>query len=299
MNRRDFLKSAAAAAAAGLAAPRLFAQAAPAQPAAAGSTVWVIKGKAIPAMLKRGIELAGGWGAFVKKDARVTLKPNAAWACTPAEGANTHPDLVRAFCLGAFEAGAKSVTLPEINASPKSFEISGILEALKDTQARLYKPEKESELRKVDIPKGVILKEAMVPVDILDCDCLVNMPVAKHHGAATVTLSMKNWMGSDKNRGKWHAKGLHQCIADFSTLVKPALVIIDATRIMTTNGPRGPGKLEYPDKIIIGRDPVACDAVAATLFGHKPLSIQYIKMAQDLGVGCGDLDQIKVVEEAV
>jgi uncharacterized protein (DUF362 family) len=298
MNRRDFLKTAAAATA-GMAVPRLFAQDTPAAPPAVDSVVWVIKGKSIPDMLKKGIELAGGWGAFIKPGARVTLKPNAAWASKPEEGANTHPELVRAFCAGAFEAGAKSVVLPEINASPKSFEISGILDALKGTKARLYKPEKESELRKVSIPRGLALKEAVVPVDVLDCDFLVNMPVAKHHGAATVTLSMKNWMGSDKNRGGWHRKNLHQCIADFSTLVKPGLVIIDATRIMMTNGPRGPGKLEYPEKIIVGRDPVACDAVAATLFGHKPFSIPFIKMAHELGVGCGDLDHVKVVDVSV
>jgi uncharacterized protein (DUF362 family) len=299
MNRRDFLKTAAAAGA-GLAAPRLFAEAIQ-PPPAAGAAVWVIQGKDIPAMLAKGMELAGGWGAFVKKDARVTLKVNAAWAVEPQGGGNTHPDLVKAFCLAAFAAGAKSVTLPELPCAPaaQSFSMSGIEGAIKGTGARLYKPEKESEFRTVAIPRGVDLKEASIPADVLDCDCLVNMPVAKSHSGAKLTLSMKNWMGSDKNRGSWHRKNLHQCIVDYNTVIKPALVIIDATRIMLTGGPRGPGKMAFPEKLIIGRDTVACDAVAAGLFGLKPFDVPHIRLAHEAGLGCGDLALIKVVDVSV
>ena len=299
MNRRDFLKTTAAASVTGILAPRLMAQATP--PAAPAATIWVVTGKDIPAMLAKGMEMAGGWGAYVKKGARVTLKPNAAWASTPEQGGNTHPDLVRAFCAAAFKAGAASVTLPEIPCSPpdQSFTMSGIAAAAKETGARLYRPQKETEFRKIPIPRGMALKEAILPLDVLDSDCLVNMPVAKSHGGATLTLSMKNWMGSDKNRGAWHRLNLHQCIADMSTALKPALVIIDATRIMLNRGPRGPGDLAHPNKLILGRDPVACDAYAATLFGKKPFDILHIRMAHDMGVGCGDLARVQVVEAAV
>ncbi len=297
MKRREFLKTAAAASVTGFLAPRLIAESA----AAPEAVLWVVKGADIPAMLEKGMALAGGWGAYVKKGGRVTLKPNAAWASTPEQGGNTHPNLVRAFCAGAFKAGAASVVLPEISCAPsrETFPMSGIEAAAKETGARLYQPQKESEFRKIEIPKGTAIKEALVPVDVLDCDCLVNMPVAKTHGGAILTLSMKNWMGSDKNRNAWHRKNLHACIADFSTVIKPTLVIIDAIRILTTNGPRGPGKLEYPQMIILGRDPVACDAYAATLFGKKPFDILHIRMAHDLGVGCGDLARVKVVEASV
>ena len=105
---------------------------------------------------------------------------------------------------------------------------------------------------------------------------------------------MKNWMGSVRDRRFWHRAGLHQCIADLSTFIRPTLVVIDAIRIMTTGGPRGPGKLEYPNQLIVGRDPVACDAYATTLFGREPFSIPHIKMAHDMGVGCGDLARVNV-----
>ena len=109
-----------------------------------------------------------------------------------------------------------------------------------------------------------------------------------------LTLSMKNWMGSVKDRGRWHKAGLHQCIADFSTFIKPSLVIIDATRIMLTKGPRGPGDLAHPGELVLSRDPVAADAYAATLFDKDPMEIPHIKIAHEMGTGCADLKRVKV-----
>jgi uncharacterized protein (DUF362 family) len=119
--------------------------------------------------------------------------------------------------------------------------------------------------------------------------------VAKTHMAATLTLSMKNWMGSAKGRKTWHAAGLNQCIADICSVIKPTLIILDATRIMTTNGPRGPGKLEFPDQIVFGCDTVAVDAYTATLFKKKPFDVPHIKIGHEMGIGCGDLSKVNTV----
>ncbi len=297
MNRRNFLKTSAATAA-GLAVAR----AAVAEDAA--PVLVVVRGKDIAKMVAAGIGKLGGWQAFVKPGARVVLKPNAAWNSTPAQGGNTHPDLVGAVARAVLAAGAKSVEAAEITCHPatKTFDVSGIQKALKDAGGRLYTPEAK-DCRKVEIPKGVILKTAEIPAVLMDCDCLINLPVAKHHGAATVTMSMKNLMGSDLHRKDWHRLGLHQCIADFSTFLKPHLVIIDATRILLTKGPQGPGELAEPHELIFSRDPVAADAYAATLFVGRdnssvriktPFDVPYIKLAHGMGVGCGDLERVKI-----
>ena len=132
--------------------------------------------------------------------------------------------------------------------------------------------------------------------ELIEADCLINMPVAKHHGGATLTISMKNWMGAvdNKTRRAWHRDGLHQCIADFSTYLKPHLVIVDATRIMLDHGPQGPGKLAHPHEIIFSTDPAAADAYAASLFNKTPEDVPHIKLAGELGVGCTDLAKIKI-----
>jgi len=291
IRRRRFLKVSLSAAA--------LPAAAGAQDAAAPKTskVVVVHGKNIAKMLEAGIAKLGGWGAFIKPGAKVALKPNVAWNSTPEQGGNTHPDLVKACVLAAQSKGASSIAIPENTCHPEkaTFKASGVEAALKGTKARLYRPAKE-DYRPVDIPKGKITKSAHVPADILDCDCLINMPVAKHHAATTLTLSMKNWMGAVPNadRQGWHRNGLPQCIADFATFIKPKLTIIDATRILLTKGPQGPGDLDHPDEIILSTDPVAADAYAATLFKKKPFDIEYIRLAHEMGVGCGDLSHVQI-----
>ncbi len=246
-------------------------------------------------MLRTGIERLGGWPAFVKPGRAVVLKPNAAWASLPEQGGNTHPDLVEHCVRACLAAGAGEVIVPEKTCSPAkdAFRMSGIEAAVKRAGGRMYTPRAEH-FQTVDLPRAVNLKQAAVIRDVLEAACLINMPVAKSHGGATLTLSMKNWMGVVQDRGFWHRNKLHQCIADFSTFLRPNLIIIDATRIMLTGGPRGPGKLAHPHQVIFGTDPVAADAYAATLFGKQPFDIQHIRLAHEMGVGCGDLASVKI-----
>lgn len=289
IKRRTFLKAGATAA--------MAAAVVPVQAAEPVSTVVVVHGEDIPKMIAAGIAKMGGWEKFVKPGAKVALKPNLAWKSTPEQGGNTHPAIVREVVLAAEAAKAKQVLIPENTCQPEkeTFPTSGILDALKGTKAKLYRP-KRADYVEVDVPKGKICRKAKVSRDLIEADCLINMPVAKHHGGATLTISMKNWMGAVDNntRRSWHRDGLHQCIADFSTYLKPHLVIVDATRIMLDHGPQGPGKLAHPHEIIFSTDPAAADAYAASLFNKTPEDVPHIKLAGELGVGCIDLAKIKI-----
>ena len=289
IKRRTFLKAGATAA--------MAAAVVPVQAAEPVSTVVVVHGEDIPKMIAAGIAKMGGWEKFVKPGAKVALKPNLAWKSTPEQGGNTHPAIVREVVLAAEAAKAKQVLIPENTCQPEkeTFPTSGILEALKGTKAKLYRP-KRADYVEVDVPKGKICRKAKVSRDLIEADCLINMPVAKHHGGATLTISMKNWMGAVDNntRRSWHRDGLHQCIADFSTYLKPHLVIVDATRIMLDHGPQGPGKLAHPHEIMFSTDPAAADAYAASLFNKTPEDVPHIKLAGELGVGCIDLAKIKI-----
>lgn len=289
IKRRTFLKAGATAA--------MAAAVVPVQAAEPVSTVVVVHGEDIPKMIAAGIAKMGGWEKFVKPGAKVALKPNLAWKSTPEQGGNTHPAIVREVVLAAEAAKAKQVLIPENTCQPEkeTFPTSGILEALKGTKAKLYRP-KRADYVEVDVPKGKICRKAKVSRDLIEADCLINMPVAKHHGGVTLTISMKNWMGAVDNntRRSWHRDGLHQCIADFSTYLKPHLVIVDATRIMLDHGPQGPGKLAHPHEIIFSTDPAAADAYAASLFNKTPEDVPHIKLAGELGVGCTDLAKIKI-----
>ena len=294
IQRRSFIKKSATAAAAGA-----LAAAVPASALAEDKKprIVVVHGNDIPKMIAAGIEKMGGWGKFFKEGKKVALKPNLAWKSTPEQGGNTHPDIIRAVILAAEKAKVKQIVIPEntCHSERETFPACGVLDAIKGTGAKLYRP-KGNDYVSVEVPKGKICKKARVTRDLIEADCLVNMPVAKHHGGAMLTLSMKNWMGAIDNRTRqgWHRQGLHQCIADFSTYLKPTLIIIDATRILLDRGPQGPGPLAHPHEIIFATDPVAADTYAATLFGKKPKDVRHIQLAAELGVGCADIEKIKV-----
>ncbi|MDD5677761.1 MAG: DUF362 domain-containing protein [Kiritimatiellae bacterium] len=291
ISRRQFMTGLAATAVGSVYLPRMAWSASGSEP-----VIYVVHGSDPGRMLAAGIGRMGGWAGFVKPRQNVVLKLNAAWASLPEQGGNTSPALVECCIQECLRSGASAVVVPEKSCSnPKdSFERSGIGAAVKRAGGRMYSPERH-QFQRVAIPRGVKLKEADVVRDVLEAPCLINMPVAKSHGGSTLTLSMKNWMGSVYDRGYWHAHNLHQCIADFSSFIKPSLIIVDALRILTTGGPQGPGKLAYPNQLIFGTDPVAVDAYAATLFGKQPFDVLHIKLAHDMGVGCGNLQQVRIV----
>lgn len=294
ISRRTFLKTSLAASAAA-ALPRAL------RADESGAEVVVVHGKDLPAMLEAGVAKLGGWGAFVARGKKATIKPNAAWANPPADGSNTSPELVGACVRACLAAGAAEVVVPENPCSPpqQAFEMSGIGAAVREAGGKMVLVREAGRFRRTPLPNAKSLLEADVATDVLDTGCLINMPVAKHHGGAGLTLSMKNWMGSVKDRGFWHRNNLQQCIADFSTLVRPTLVVIDASRVLLERGPRGPGRLKRPDQIVLSRDPVAADAYAATLFERRPFDIPYIRIAHEMKVGCGDLARVRVTSLSV
>ena len=290
LKRRTFLKAGAAVAASAIVPAEALAD-------EKVTKIVVVHGTNLAKMVEVGMAKMGGWDKFFKPGAKVALKPNLAWNSTPEQGGNTHPDILRAVIKGAEACKVKQILIPENTCHPEkmTFKASGAIDAIEGTSAKLYRP-KPREYAEVDVPKGKICQKAKVTRDLIEADCLVNMPVAKHHSGAKLTLSMKNWMGAVDNRTRqsWHRNGLHQCIADFSTFLKPTLIVIDATRIMLDHGPQGPGKLAHPHEIIFATDPVAADTYAATLFKKTPEDVPHIKLAAELGVGCADLKKIAI-----
>jgi uncharacterized protein (DUF362 family) len=123
---------------------------------------------------------------------------------------------------------------------------------------------------------------------------------------------MKNLMGlnsRDHNRANFHKPNwttdpaaiehLDKCIADLNTAVKPTLNIVDATEIIRTNGPMGPGELIKPLKVIAGVDRVAIDTTCASILGLKGEELAQIKKAYEKKLGEIDLAKVKILEVKV
>jgi uncharacterized protein (DUF362 family) len=123
------------------------------------------------------------------------------------------------------------------------------------------------------------------------------MPIAKQHGSSRLTLGCKNLMGIIQRANQFH-RNLHQRIADLNTLVRPALTLVDAVRILTAHGPGG-GNLndvKKTDTIIASHDIITADAYASTLFDLTADDIPYIKLGAEMGLGDKDWSQVKLEE---
>ena len=66
------------------------------------------------------------------------------------------------------------------------------------------------------------------------------------------------------------------------------------------DGP-GPRAMRWHEKnvFLASADQVAIDAVAAKMMGFDPMSIKFIRLAHERGLGCGDPSQIETVGEDI
>lgn len=254
-------------------------------------------------LLQAAMAPLGGMGRFVKKGQRVVIKANIAWARTPEQACTNNPELFSSLIKICYEAGAKRVAVWDHTCDNYQFcfSRSGLKEAGQKAGADVLSGHGRNVYKQVEIPKGKKLKTAEVLRDVLDTDVFINFPIPKHHFATELTLGMKNFIGIVWDMELLHKIDLHQCIADINTLRKPDLVVMDAIRILTTNGPKGPGKTEDIGEVITSTDIVAADAYAATFFKHpktgkpfKPEEIRFVKNAFDMGLGQIDLSKVRV-----
>jgi uncharacterized protein (DUF362 family) len=256
----------------------------------------VVTGGTPQQRVEAAIAALGGISRFVRPGNRVVVKPNIAWSRTPQEAANTDPDIVAAVVSLCRQAGARRVVVLDHTCSNYliSYRQSGIEEAASRAGAEVLPADQIKYYRQVDIPGAKILRSTQVLNEVLDCDVLINLPVVKVHGGLAVTLSMKNLMGVVWDRGRMHSTELHQAVADLSLAVKPKLILLDATRILTSNGPSGPGNVQTLNKLIASTDPVAADAYGAKMLGFAPEKIPHILIAHQMGLGEIDLQTLQV-----
>ena len=261
----------------------------------------VAKGEDYAALVAKVLKPLGGMTHFIKPGDRVVVKPNIGWDRSPEQAANTHPQVVQAVVRQALAAGAGKVQVFDrtCNEQRRCYANSGIEQAIRelgDSRAVIEHID-QRKFVPVEIAKGKVLTRWEIYKDALDCDCYINLPVAKHHGLSHLTLGIKNSMGViGGNRGSLH-HDLGQSLADLATVIKPKLTLIDATRILLNNGPQGGNLADVRrmDTLIASADPVAADAYATTLFELRPEAIESTVAAYRMGLGEMNLEMIRVV----
>jgi uncharacterized protein (DUF362 family) len=178
----------------------------------------------------------------------------------------------------------------------RSYANSGIEAAARRAGARVVHVD-TSRVKSVDF-KGEVLDEWDVFNEVLEADLRINLPVAKHHSLARVTLGMKNWMGCVGGfRGTMH-QDIQAAVVDLAAWFRPALTVLDGYRILVANGPSG-GRLKdvrIAETLCAGVDPVAVDAFGASLFGLGPDDLKSLSLAEQRGLGRRRLESLPVRE---
>jgi uncharacterized protein (DUF362 family) len=269
-------------------------------PTTAPAYLAVVHGPDPAAITRTVVDALGGLASLMKPGSDVIIKPNICVDYHPPEyAATTNPTVVATLVTMCLEAGAKKVRVMDypFGGTPASaYQISGIKDAVEAAGGEMVIMSYPKYI-KANIPKGVDLKSIDIYRDIIETDFLIDVPIAKHHSAAGLTLAEKNLMGIILNRNMMH-QNLHQRISDLTSLVMPDLTVIDAVRILTNHGPTGGdlADVKQTDTVIASRDIVAADAYATTLFGLTGADIGYIKASADMGLGTMDLSSINIQE---
>ena len=142
-------------------------------------------------------------------------------------------------------------------------------------------------------PDGVYIPKALIGKNI------VHLPTVKTHVFTTITWAMKNAFGGLLHRNRhWTHSVIHETLVDLLTIqqeIHPGIfAVMDGT--FAGDGP-GPRAMRWHEKNIMlaSADQVAIDAVSAKLQGFDPMSIPFIRMAHELGLGVGDPREIEIV----
>jgi len=254
-------------------------------------------GGAPGSMVRKTIDLLGGMKNFVSAGDIVVVKPNIGWDRRPEQAATTNPEIVVEVVKMCLEAGAKKVRVFDrsCNAAQRCYESSGIKKAASEAGAEVSYT-LDPLFKETRLPQGVVLKSWAIYKPAMECDVLINVPIAKHHGMARLTLGMKNLMGIlGGDRGNIH-QSIDEKLADVANFIKPKLTILDAYRILTNNGPTGgnPRDVKLTKTVIAGRNIASVDAYGTTLFGLKPVDLPCIVLGNKFGLGEIDLNKLAI-----
>ena len=274
------------------------------KPAFADSRPDIAVAKGSPAVATRkAVDAIGGINRFVKPGNKVIIKPNMSFAHKPENGSNTHPEVVREILIMCKEAGASKIRVLDhsLQDPEEALNLSGIRDACDSIEKGICHHLMASRFyNDAEIKNGKEMKVNAFMRDVLESDVIIAVPVAKSHGSTGVSLSLKGQMGLVYDRRSMHSRyNLDVSIVDLCTLAKPTLSVIDATRVLTTKGPGGPGEIITPGEVIASADPVAADAMAVASYRWygrqiQPRQVGHIREAHERGLGRMDIENLRI-----
>ncbi|MBN1965773.1 MAG: DUF362 domain-containing protein [Anaerolineae bacterium] len=256
--------------------------------------------------------LAGGPQAL-QPGATTILKDNITWHF-PMPGTNTTPWQLEGTILALRRAGFEDLVCVQnqtvVTNAFKGEDLNGYVPIFRghDVPVRYnfrkedmtwipYRPQARMLALDHIYPEGIHIPDYFIGKNI------VHLPTVKTHMYTTTTGAMKNAFGGLLSRYRHYTHSwIHETLVDLLAIQKEihpgVFAVMDGTTAGDGAGPRMVKPI-VKNVILAGADQVAIDAVAARLMGFDPLSIQYIRLAQEQGLGVGDPRAIDVVGDDI
>ena len=266
------------------------------------SDVYISTGNGkIKQVIKKGFDALGGIEKFVKPGQSVLIKPNLTAGEDPATGGTTEVrfceaiiELIKEYCNpGPIVFGENTMSG---DATMAAFVEFGFADMCKRQGVELMDLGK-AERADVPISDALYADVVSLPKIVLDVDVFITLPILKNH-TCVVTAAIKNSFGlvEDFTRRQAHRdSAVEQYLVDIARARKPDFAIVDGRIGM--EGVAGGSQFDRPrfaNRIIMGADPVAVDAVCTHIMMQNP-RVCHIRWAEEFGLGNSNLDNINIV----
>lgn len=241
--------------------------------------------------------------------AQTILKDNISWHF-PFPGANTTPwqleGTVRALNNRGYTDQVCVQNKTVVTDAFKGEDLNGYLPVFEGYEIPVrynFKPEDMSwsvyqPTAKMNVLHDIYPEGILIPDDFHGSN-VVHLPTVKCHIYTTTTGAMKNAFGGLLNTKRHYTHSwIHETLVDLLAIQKEIhsglFAVMDGTTAGDGPGPRTMRPV-IKDVLLASDDQVAIDAVAAQMMGFDPMSLQYISMADEQGLGNGRRENIEVV----
>ncbi len=146
-------------------------------------------------------------------------------------------------------------------------------------------------------PDGIRIPKRMVGENI------IHLPTMKTHVFTTITGAMKNAFGGLLHRQRhWTHSVIHETLVDLLMIQQEIhsgiFAVTDGHVVGSGPGPRCM-EVKPAGFVLASADQVAIDAVSARMMGFDPLSLPFIRIAHEHGLGVGDTREIEIVGDSI
>ena len=265
------------------------------------STVALAHGKDVQENVTRVFDMMGGVTKMIEPNSTVVLKPNAGHAAPPEFAVCTHPETVRAVIREVKKANPKRIVIAEAAAvgcdTIECYEACGIAKVAEEEGVELVDIKRDKDLINVAV-RGYRsnISHVKLPRLLLEAEHIINLPILKAHASMVFSGALKNIKGvvQDQVHTTMHRQNLTMAMMDVWSVCRPDLNIMDVMSAASGYSPHTPTPIEL-DCVMGSKDPVALDRIACELVGIDPDGVSYFKVADEVGLGTTNPDNIEVV----